>query len=190
MCRLPDSIPSSVARARLLLTAASRSRPALRFPLIDEERIVDDADWTVRARNVVDALFRLERNRDEEDVLAVLQRLSEWLCVDEQTALQDAFIVWVNRVLISTRWKRSTDRLSSKLLVSVSPIWSARAQSRQLSVLNQANSPDDMNLPSWSLHPLRGNLSERWPVSVSGKWRLTSKFDNGDVILVDYQDYH
>ncbi|SEQ46475.1 RelE-like toxin of type II toxin-antitoxin system HigB [Ectothiorhodospira magna] len=35
-----------------------------------------------------------------------------------------------------------------------------------------------------------GNLSEHWSVSVSGNWRLTFKFDNGDAILVDYQDYH
>ncbi|WP_082829922.1 type II toxin-antitoxin system RelE/ParE family toxin [Ectothiorhodospira sp. BSL-9] len=47
-----------------------------------------------------------------------------------------------------------------------------------------------MNLPGWSLHPLRGNLSEHWSVSVSGNWRLTFRFDNGDAILVDYQDYH
>ncbi|MFP4683922.1 MAG: type II toxin-antitoxin system RelE/ParE family toxin [Ectothiorhodospira sp.] len=62
--------------------------------------------------------------------------------------------------------------------------------SRQLAVLNRARAPEDMNLPGWSLHPLRGNLSEHWSVSVSGNWRLTFKFDNGDAILVDYQDYH
>ena len=77
-----------------------RYRPALRYLLIDEGRIVDDPAWTVRSRNVVDALFRLEHNRDEEDVLAVLQRLSEWLRVDEQSSLQDAFIVWIRQVLL------------------------------------------------------------------------------------------
>ena len=83
--------------------------PSLRYLLIDEGRIVDDPSWTERARNVVDALFRLEHNRDEEDVLAVLQRLSEWLRVDEQTSLQDAFIVWVNRVLLPRHAPDLTD---------------------------------------------------------------------------------
>ncbi|MCG5509513.1 type II toxin-antitoxin system RelE/ParE family toxin [Ectothiorhodospira lacustris] len=47
-----------------------------------------------------------------------------------------------------------------------------------------------MNLPGWSLHLLRGSPSEHWSVSVNCKWRLTFKFDNGDTILVDYQDDH
>jgi toxin HigB-1 len=62
--------------------------------------------------------------------------------------------------------------------------------SRQLAVLNRGSGPPDMNLPGWALHPLKGRLSEHWSVSVSGNWRLTFKFENGDAILVDYQDYH
>ena len=62
--------------------------------------------------------------------------------------------------------------------------------SRQLAVLNRASGPPDMNLPGWGLHRLKGSLSEHWSVSVSGNWRLTFKFDNGDAILIDYQDYH
>jgi len=61
---------------------------------------------------------------------------------------------------------------------------------RQLSALNQATDPDDMNLPGWNLHPLRGRLEGHWSVTVSGNWRLTFLFENGDAILVDYQDYH
>jgi proteic killer suppression protein len=47
-----------------------------------------------------------------------------------------------------------------------------------------------MNVPSWGLHPLRGKLSNHWSVSVSGNWRLTFTFTDGDAELVDYQDYH
>jgi proteic killer suppression protein len=47
-----------------------------------------------------------------------------------------------------------------------------------------------MGLPGWKLHPLTGNLEGLWAVSVSGNWRLTFTFDDGDAILVDYQDYH
>lgn len=62
--------------------------------------------------------------------------------------------------------------------------------SRQLAVLSRASSPPDMNLPGWSLHPLKSGLSEHWSVWVSGNWRLTFEFENGDAILVDYLDYH
>lgn len=61
---------------------------------------------------------------------------------------------------------------------------------RQLSALDAATRPEDMNRPGWDWHPLKGGLSGHWSVSVNGNWRLTFAFENGDAILVDYQDYH
>ena len=60
----------------------------------------------------------------------------------------------------------------------------------QLAMLNAAKEPADMGMPGWKLHPLSGSLKNHWAVSVSGNWRMTFTFDNGDAILVDYQDYH
>ena len=60
----------------------------------------------------------------------------------------------------------------------------------QLGMLDTAKRPDDMGLPGWKLHPLSGSLKGHWAVSVSGNWRMTFTFDDGDAILVDYQDYH
>jgi proteic killer suppression protein len=61
---------------------------------------------------------------------------------------------------------------------------------RQLSALDAATRPEDMNRPGWGWHPLKGSLSGHWSVSVNHNWRLTFAFENGDAILVDYQDYH
>ena len=61
---------------------------------------------------------------------------------------------------------------------------------RQLAQLNHAQAPRDMNLLGWRLHPLSGMLEGHWAVTVSGNWRLTFRFDDGNVILVDYQDCH
>jgi len=61
---------------------------------------------------------------------------------------------------------------------------------RQLAQLNQSQGPRDMNLPGWRLHSLSGGLDGHWAVTVSGDWRLTFRFEDGDAILVDYQDYH
>ena len=60
----------------------------------------------------------------------------------------------------------------------------------QLGKLDSAKGPDDMAMPGWKLHRLTGNLSEHWSVWVSGNWRMTFTFENGDAVLVDYQDYH
>jgi proteic killer suppression protein len=61
---------------------------------------------------------------------------------------------------------------------------------RQLQRLDVARRPQDMNVPGWKLHALKGALAGHWSVSVSGNWRLTFSFDGEDTVLVDYQDYH
>ena len=60
----------------------------------------------------------------------------------------------------------------------------------QLGLLDKASGPNDLAVPGWKLHPLKGDLSGYWAVWVSGNWRLTCTFADGDAELVDYQDYH
>jgi toxin HigB-1 len=60
----------------------------------------------------------------------------------------------------------------------------------QLGRLNTSRTPADMNLPGWDWHELKGGRAGRWAVSVSGNWRLTFTFEDGDAALVDYEDYH
>lgn len=55
-----------------------RYRPDLAYLLLDEGALVSDPEWSETTRNVAAALFRLEHNRDEQDMLAVLARLVEW----------------------------------------------------------------------------------------------------------------
>lgn len=66
----------------------------------------------------------------------------------------------------------------------------ANKLSLQLASLNQARKPEDMGAPSWKLHLLEGDLAGHWSVTVNGNWRLTFRFEDGDAILVNYQDYH
>lgn len=61
---------------------------------------------------------------------------------------------------------------------------------RQLARLDASSGPQDMNIPGWKLHPLKGRLAGHWSVTVSGNWRMTFAFDGEDAILVDYRDYH
>jgi toxin HigB-1 len=44
--------------------------------------------------------------------------------------------------------------------------------------------------PQLKLHPLKGEQKDRWSIWVSGNWRLTFEFTNGDVYILDYEDYH
>ena len=60
---------------------------------------------------------------------------------------------------------------------------------RQLTALNQASVPEQMDIPGWRLHSLGGSLSGHWSIWVNGNWRLTFAFEGEDAVLVDYQDY-
>ena len=62
--------------------------------------------------------------------------------------------------------------------------------SRLLARLDVAVRPEDMNLPGFDFHALKGRDAGRFAVSVNGNWRLTFEFDQGDAVLVDYLDYH
>ncbi|HEY1057696.1 MAG TPA: type II toxin-antitoxin system RelE/ParE family toxin [Limnobacter sp.] len=61
---------------------------------------------------------------------------------------------------------------------------------RQLARLDEAHSPQDMDIPGWNLHSLDGVLKGHWSVWVSGNWRMTFRFVGDDVEIVNYLDYH
>jgi len=48
----------------------------------------------------------------------------------------------------------------------------------------------DMDIPGFKLHPLKGQLKGHWSVSVSGNWRITFEFRDGNTYVLDYEDYH
>lgn len=66
----------------------------------------------------------------------------------------------------------------------------ARRLRMQLAALDTAHVIDDMDIPGWQLHPLRGALAGRWSVTVNGNWRMTFEFGDGNAHVLDYEDYH
>jgi proteic killer suppression protein len=59
-----------------------------------------------------------------------------------------------------------------------------------LVALDTAQSVEDMNVPGFRLHPLKGADRGRWSVWVNGNWRLTFEFRDGHAYVLDYEDYH
>ena len=60
----------------------------------------------------------------------------------------------------------------------------------QLAALDTAQVINDMNIPGFRLHPLKGSERGRWSIWVNGNWRVTFVFENGNVFVLDYEDYH
>lgn len=59
-----------------------------------------------------------------------------------------------------------------------------------LTALDAAEAPENLNAPSWRLHGLSGDLQGFWSITVNGNWRIVFRFENQDVELIDYLDYH
>jgi proteic killer suppression protein len=59
-----------------------------------------------------------------------------------------------------------------------------------LARLDAANSQEDLNLPGFRLHPLRGEYKGFWAVTVRANWRVIFRIAVGNAIDVDYLDYH
>ena len=60
----------------------------------------------------------------------------------------------------------------------------------QLAALDTAQTIEDVDAPGFKLHPLKGKRKGRWSIWVSGGWRLTFEFEDGNANLIDYEDYH
>ena len=60
----------------------------------------------------------------------------------------------------------------------------------QLAAIHTAQDIDDINLPGFSLHQLKGERSNIWSISVNGNWRVTFEFTDGNAYILNYEDYH
>lgn len=61
---------------------------------------------------------------------------------------------------------------------------------RRLDRLDVAAGPEEMNLPGFDFHPLKGFKPTRFSVDVNGPWCITFEFDDGDAVRVDFEQYH
>ena len=61
---------------------------------------------------------------------------------------------------------------------------------RRLDFLDAATAPEDMNLPGFDFHVLRGHTPIRFTVHVNGPWCITFEFRDGDAHVLDYEQYH
>lgn len=66
----------------------------------------------------------------------------------------------------------------------------ARRLEERLQALHTATVIEDMDIPGWRLHSLKGNREGLWTINVSGNWRVVFEFSDGHAYIVNYEDYH
>ena len=61
---------------------------------------------------------------------------------------------------------------------------------RLLDRLDTALQPEDMNIPGFGFHQLKGERKGTYAVTVVKNWRITFEFDGDNAINVNLEDYH
>ena len=61
---------------------------------------------------------------------------------------------------------------------------------RRLDRLDVAVRPEEMNVPGFDFHPLKGFRPTRYSVHVNGPWCIAFEFADGDALRVDFEQYH
>lgn len=92
-------------------------------------------------------------------------------------------------MILSFRHKGLRKFFESGSVAGIQPHHAARLRVL-LAALDTAQTIQDMDVPGFRLHPLKGKDKGRWSVWVNGNWRMTFKFEDGHAHLVDYEDYH
>jgi toxin HigB-1 len=92
-------------------------------------------------------------------------------------------------MITSFRHKSLRKYFESGSLAGIQPAHANRLK-MQLAALDTAQVIDDMDIPGFRLHPLKGSDRGRWSIWVNGNWRVTFEFENGNAFVLDYEDYH
>lgn len=59
-----------------------------------------------------------------------------------------------------------------------------------LDAIDVAEQVNELDLPGFRLHRLKGDRRNVWSVTVSGNWRITFEFEKGNAYILDLEDYH
>jgi proteic killer suppression protein len=92
-------------------------------------------------------------------------------------------------MIISFRHKGLEAFYTTGSQAGIQPIHAKRLR-ELLTALTHAAGPGDLNRPSWRMHGLTGDKAGFWSLTVQANWRLTFRFVENNVELLDYLDYH
>ena len=114
------------------------------------------------------------------------------LFVKRHVTLDGSFLCRQNRGMLDARKinSRKLRRLVERGDESgIRPDWLPKTK-RILAMLHAAASPEELNLPGYGWHKLKGDRSDTYSVVVSKNWRITFKWDRDGPYDIDLEDYH
>lgn len=94
-----------------------------------------------------------------------------------------------NPLIVSFRHKGLEDYYYNRILKGIQAKHADKIADI-LDLIDAASKIGDIHFPGSDLHPLLPKEDKIWAVKVSGAWRITFRFENGDASVVDYLNYH
>jgi len=62
---------------------------------------------------------------------------------------------------------------------------------RMISFLQDMGRESELHdVPTWKAHQLTGDRKGTWSLPVTRNWRLTFRVDEGEIVDLDFEDYH
>lgn len=98
-------------------------------------------------------------------------------------------ILYIDRMITSFKHKGLSDLWSKGTTAKIDAKLHRRLLAR-LDALDAAERPEDMNIPGFDFHALRGFDPTRYTVHVNGPWCVTFEFERKDAAHVDFEQYH
>ena len=95
----------------------------------------------------------------------------------------------VDTVIVSFRHAGLRDLFETGKSRKVQPDLQKRCR-RAMDALHAATALSDLNMPGWSVHPLKGGREGRHAMAVSGPWRITFRWDGKDAHALALEQYH
>jgi toxin HigB-1 len=92
--------------------------------------------------------------------------------------------------MIQSFSSKSLEKLFVEGIASGIPPEYQRKIMARLEVIDSAQTVNEIRLPGYNLHELKGDRKGTWAVKVSGNWRITFKFHEHHASDVDLEDYH
>ena len=88
--------------------------------------------------------------------------------------------------------KSFKDKTLEKLFKQDKPATSKQEEKikNRLESIAVASKIENINIPGYGLHELKGDRRGIWSIKISGNWRITFRFEDGDAYDVNFEDYH
>ncbi len=111
-----------------------------------------------------------------------------------KTVCYDALVAWcaicyIKRMIKSFKHKGLQKFYETGSVAGIQNAHKKRLR-MQLAAVDSSQSINDMDIPGFRLHQLSGRLQDVRSIRVSGNWRITFKFEDGNAHVVYYEDYH